>query len=45
MPFPPTLKALLHRLYDLPRWAVKPPLEEMDEALIEKALKEFSEIA
>ena len=31
MPFPPTLKALLHRLHDFPRWAVKPPLEELDE--------------
>ncbi len=44
MPFPPTLKALLHRMHDMPRWAVKPPLEEMDEAMVEKALKEFSEI-
>ncbi|MDO9303619.1 MAG: dihydrodipicolinate synthase family protein [Anaerolineales bacterium] len=43
MPFPPTLKALLHRLHDMPRWSVKPPLEEMDEKMVEKALKEFSE--
>ena len=44
MPFPPTLKALLHRLHDMPRWAVKPPLEEMDEKKLEEALKDFSEI-
>jgi 4-hydroxy-tetrahydrodipicolinate synthase len=28
-PFPPTIKALLHRLHGLPRWAVRPPLVEM----------------
>ncbi len=45
MPFPTVLKALMPRLFELPRWAVKPPLEEMDETRSEKALKEFSEIA
>jgi 4-hydroxy-tetrahydrodipicolinate synthase len=25
--FPPTLKALLHRLHGFPKWSVKPPLE------------------
>ena len=25
-PFAPTVKALLHRLYDFPEWAVRPPL-------------------
>jgi 4-hydroxy-tetrahydrodipicolinate synthase len=42
MPFPVVLKALLPRLFELPRWSVKPPLEEMDEALIEQALKELT---
>jgi 4-hydroxy-tetrahydrodipicolinate synthase len=42
MPFPTVLKALLPRLFDLPRWSVKPPLEEMDEAKVEQALKELS---
>lgn len=42
-PFPPSLKALLHRLYDLPRWTVKPPLEEMNNGAEEIALKEFLE--
>ncbi|MGE5073133.1 MAG: dihydrodipicolinate synthase family protein [Anaerolineae bacterium] len=33
-PFPPTLKALLARLYGQPRWPVRPPLVEVsDEAL------------
>lgn len=42
-PFPIVLKALLPRLCDLPRWPVKPPLEEMDEAQAEQAWAEFSE--
>jgi 4-hydroxy-tetrahydrodipicolinate synthase len=28
-PFPPTLKALLHRLHGLPSWSVRPPLVNM----------------
>lgn len=40
-PFPPTLKALLHRLHGLPRWSVKPPLEEITEEMEEKALQEL----
>jgi len=34
-PFPATLKALLHRMYELPLWSVKPPLEDMSEELVE----------
>jgi 4-hydroxy-tetrahydrodipicolinate synthase len=30
-PFPPVLKALLHRLHGLPRWSVRPPLMEVPE--------------
>jgi 4-hydroxy-tetrahydrodipicolinate synthase len=41
MPFPPTLKALLHRMHNLPRWMVRPPLEEMDEAKLEEVLQEL----
>ena len=41
MPFPPTLKALLHRMHSFPRWAVKPPLEEIDEKMLEDVLKEL----
>ena len=42
IPFPPTLKVLLHRIYNLPRWAVKPPLEELDSETETELLKEFS---
>lgn len=41
-PFPATLKALLHRMYELPRWHVKPPLEDISEELaqiVESELK------
>jgi len=40
-PFPPTIKALLHRLHGLPRWAVKPPLESISAELEEQAYQEF----
>jgi len=40
-PFPPTLKALLHKLYGFPNWAVKPPLESIPEDKLELALQEF----
>jgi 4-hydroxy-tetrahydrodipicolinate synthase len=40
-PFPPTLKALLHRMYELPRWSVKPPLENLSEELEDQLLQEF----
>ena len=40
-PFPPTIKALLHRLHGLPRWAVKPPLESLSAELEEQAVLEF----
>jgi 4-hydroxy-tetrahydrodipicolinate synthase len=40
-PFPPTLKALLHRLHRLPRWSVKPPLEEISPELEERAVVEM----
>jgi hypothetical protein len=37
------LKALLPRLFELPRWLVKPPLEDIDEKKLEEAWKELSE--
>ena len=40
-PFPPTLKALLHRLHGMPRWAVKPPLESISEEMAERVVQEF----
>lgn len=41
LPFPPTLKALLHRMHAMPHWAVKPPLEEISHELEEQAFQEF----
>ena len=40
-PFPPTLKALLHRLHGLPRWPVRPPLVELSDEKLEQAAGEF----
>jgi 4-hydroxy-tetrahydrodipicolinate synthase len=40
-PFPPTLKALLHRLYGFPRWPVKPPLEPVPQDVEERVVQEF----
>jgi len=40
-PFPPTLKALMHRLYGLPRWSVKPPLENIKSELEDQAVNEM----
>jgi len=40
-PFPPTLKALLHRLHGLPRWSVKPPLESISGEMEEQVVQEF----
>jgi len=44
MPFPPSLKALLYKLHDLPRWTVKPPLEEIDDKALNQAIKEIGRI-
>lgn len=41
-PFPPLVKALLHKLHGLPHWAVRSPLEDMDENKLEAALGDFS---
>jgi 4-hydroxy-tetrahydrodipicolinate synthase len=40
-PFPPALKAVLHRLHGFPRWSVKPPLVEIAPELEEKLVEEF----
>lgn len=41
-PIAPILKELLHKIHDLPRWSVRPPLEEADEKILAKVLAEFS---
>jgi len=43
-PFPPTLKAMLHRLHGLPRWHVKPPLEDMTDLMAEQLANELAQI-
>jgi 4-hydroxy-tetrahydrodipicolinate synthase len=43
-PFPPTLKALLHRLHGLPRWSVKPPLESITQEMEEQVVQEFESL-
>jgi 4-hydroxy-tetrahydrodipicolinate synthase len=40
-PFPPTLKALLHRLHGFPRWSVRPPLESLPLEMEEQVVQEF----
>ena len=40
-PFPPTLKALLHRRHGFPRWSVRPPLQSLSEEMEEQAVQEF----
>jgi 4-hydroxy-tetrahydrodipicolinate synthase len=43
-PFPPTLKALMHRVYGLPRWAVKPPLESISREMETQITREFENL-
>jgi len=43
-PFPPTLKALLHRLHGLPRWSVKPPLAEVTAEMEEQVTSEMESL-
>ncbi len=40
-PFPPTLKALLHRLHGFPRWTVRAPLESLAREAEERVVQEF----
>jgi 4-hydroxy-tetrahydrodipicolinate synthase len=44
-PFPPTLKALLHRLHGLSRWAVKPPLESLSQEMEDQVVQEFGRLS
>ena len=43
MPFPSSLKALLAKKYDFPRWPVRPPLVETSNDLVEQAARELAE--
>ena len=44
-PFPPTLKAVLHRVHGLPRWGLKPPLEKIKNELEEQVTSEMKAFA
>lgn len=44
-PFPPALKALMHRMHEFPKWSVKPPLEEISEELAQMAETEMKELS
>lgn len=43
-PIAPILKGLLHKIYGLPNWAVRPPLESADEQTVEEATEKFLKI-
>ena len=43
-PFPPTLKALLHRRHGLPRWSVRAPLESLPGDLEEQLVRDFESL-
>jgi 4-hydroxy-tetrahydrodipicolinate synthase len=40
-PFPPSLKALLHRLHGLPTWHVRPPLLDLPKDIEDRLVGEF----
>lgn len=42
MPFPPTLKALLHLQHEFPKWVVRPPLEDLGSELAQSIMQELS---
>lgn len=42
LPFPASLKALLHRLHGFPRWTVRPPLVGISQAEEDRAVTELS---
>ncbi|MBI5944460.1 MAG: dihydrodipicolinate synthase family protein [Chloroflexi bacterium] len=44
MPFPPILKALLHKLHGFPKWTVRPPLEEVSSQIEEQAISELESL-
>ena len=43
-PIAPILKGLLHKLHGLPHWAVRPPLESVDEKILGDAAEKFLKI-
>lgn len=43
-PIAPVIKGLLHKIHELPHWAVRPPLEGIDEKMLEDAAEKFLKI-
>jgi 4-hydroxy-tetrahydrodipicolinate synthase len=43
-PLATSLKALLHKQHEFPKWSVKPPLTSLSEEIIEKLEQEFKDI-
>lgn len=43
-PLASSMKALLHKMHEFPKWTVKPPLEEMTKELEEQAIQEFKNL-
>jgi 4-hydroxy-tetrahydrodipicolinate synthase len=41
-PFPPLMKGMLHALYDLPRWRVRPPLEDLPQERLTRVLEAYA---
>lgn len=44
-PFPPVLKALIHRLHGLPRWSLRPPLEPLAPEVEDRLVSEMAQLA
>lgn len=44
-PIAPVLKGLLHKIYGLPSWPLRHPLESLDEKTLEEAAEGFSKIS
>ena len=44
-PIAPVIKGLLHKIYDLPNWSLRHPLESLDEKTLEEAAEGFLKIA
>lgn len=43
-PIAPVLKGLLHQIHGLPHWSVRPPLERLNEKMIDEAAEKFLKI-
>ncbi len=44
-PFPPVLKALIHRLHGMPRWSLRPPLQALSPEVEEQLVSAMAQLA